>query len=141
MLVNIKTEEWVKLDYETKGACAFDFKAIQDYIIQPTEVCMVDTWTVIQVPEWYMLQCAARSSTFKKLWLLLVNSIGIIDNDYCGNNDTIKFQYLNMFDKAIEIKKWDRIWQWVFVKIEKAEFQYVDDMWTKDRWGFWTTWI
>ena len=34
-----------------------------------------------------------------------------------------------------------RIWQWMFVKIEKANFELVDFMNNSDRWWFGTTWI
>ena len=84
---------------------------------------------------------APRSSTFKKLWLLLVNSVWIIDNDYCWTNDTIKFMYLNLTNGTVIVKKWDRIWQWVFVKMEKADFDYVEKLDWKDRCWYWTTWI
>jgi dUTPase len=34
-----------------------------------------------------------------------VNSIGIIDQDYCGDADTIKFAYINMKKEEVIIKK------------------------------------
>lgn len=144
MKVNIKSEQ--VLNYETKGACAFDFKASEDIDILPTQAGLVETGTVIEVPEGYMLMLAPRSSTYRKLWsgqwwLILVNSVWIIDNDYHWNNDTVKFQYLNTSDEVAHIKVWDRIGQWVFVKIEKAEFNYSDHMSDTDRWGFGTTWV
>ncbi len=140
MKVNIKSKQ--VLNYETSWACAFDFKASEDIDILPTQTWLVETWTVVEVPEWYMLMLAPRSSTYKKLWwLILVNSVWIIDNDYNWNNDTVKFQYLNTSNAIAHIKAWDRIWQWVFVKIEKAEFNYSDHMSNTDRWWFGTTWI
>ena len=139
MQVDIKSSQ--ELNYETPWACAFDFKSDWDYVIKSWEMVMVETGTSIKVPEWYMLQTAARSSTFKKLGLILVNAIWIIDNDYCWNDDTIKFQYLNLTWNDVEIKKWDRIGQWVFVKIEKASFNYVTEMNAENRWWFWTTWL
>jgi len=33
-----------------------------------------------------------------------VNSIGIIDQDYCGDTDTIKFPYINMRKEIVTIK-------------------------------------
>ncbi len=139
MIVNIKSDE--ELYYETDGACAFDFKAKEETIINPWRFWLVDTWTVIEVPKWYVLFVAPRSSTFKKTGLILVNSVWIIDNDYCWNDDTIKLQYLNMKDQPFTINKWDRIWQWIFLKMDKADFNYVTKMETKNRWWFWTTWL
>jgi dUTP pyrophosphatase len=140
MIVDIKSEQI--LNYKSTWSCWFDFKASEDINIFPKEVWLIDTGTVIRIPEGYMLLTAPRSSTYKKMgWLILVNSVGIIDNDYCWNTDTVKFQYLNTSNKIVSIKKWGRIWQWIFVKIEKPKFNYVEVMWDKDRGWFWTTWI
>ena len=57
-----------------------------------------------------------------------VNSIGIVDQDYCGENDTVKFPYMNMRKEEVVIKKGERIGQGMFVKIEKPEFQLVEKM-------------
>ena len=139
MQVNIRSEQ--KLNYETPGACAFDFKANQDYSIPAGEVCMIETGTAIDTPEWYMLMLAPRSSTYKKKGLILVNSVGILDNDYCGDEDTAKFMYLNMTKETVQIEKWDRIGQGIFVKIAKADFQYVESLGNKNRGWFGTTGI
>ena len=140
MKVKIKTYDWKALSYETSWACAFDFKASQEITIQPWEFALIETWTVVEVPEWFVLQTQPRSSTFKKFWLIQVNSVWIIDQDYCWDNDTIKFPMMNMRKEPVTIEVWTRIWQWMFVKIEKVEFEVVDKMNWKDRGWFWTTW-
>ena len=61
---------------------------------------------------------ANRSSGPKK-GLVMANSIGIIDSDYYGNetNDGhFYFQYINILDHDIEIKKGDVIGQVIFQK-------------------------
>ena len=68
-----------------------------------------------------------------------VNSVGIIDQDYCGENDTIKFAYINMRDEAVTVPAGTRIGQGVFVKIERAEFAVVEKMEGANRGGFGTT--
>jgi len=141
MKVRIKTYDWEKLFYETEKACWFDFRASEDITIKPGEFALVETWTVIEVPDGYALQIQPRSSTFKKLWLIQTNSVWLIDWDYCWDNDTIKFPYYNLSNKEVHIKKGDRIWQGVFIKIWKADFEVVDSMNNKDRWWFWTTWL
>lgn len=142
MKVRIKTLDSKPLCYETSGAVAFDFKCTQDYTFQPGEFHLVETGTVVEIPKGYMLQIQPRSSTFKKHGLMQVNSVWIIDQDYCGDTDTIKFAYMNMSQEIQTIEAWTRIWQGVFVKIEKAEFEVVESMWDNAaRWGFGTTWI
>ncbi len=142
MKVRIKTTDGQPLFYETSGAAGFDFKCVQDYTFAPWQFQLVETWTVVEVPEGYVLQIAPRSSTFKKHGLIQVNSVGIIDSDYRGNNDTIKFAYMNMSGIEQKIEAGTRIGQWVLIPILRAQFEVVDDMWENaDRGGFGTTWV
>jgi dUTP pyrophosphatase len=139
MKVRIKTSDNKPLFYETPWACGFDFKAKEDITIEPWEMKLIDTWTVVEVPKWYVLQVLPRSSIFKKYGLIQVNSVWIIDNDYCWNNDTIWFQYLNMWKETVKIEAGTRIGQWVFVQIWIAEFEVVDNFENENRWGFGST--
>jgi dUTP pyrophosphatase len=142
MKVRIKTFDKKPLFYETEWACGFDFKAKTDVEILPWEMKLINTWTVIEIPKWYVLQVLPRSSTFKKHWLVQVNSVWIIDNDYCGDNDEIGFQYLNMWKETVKIEAGTRIGQWIFLQVWIAEFEVVESMWeNKNRWGFWSTGI
>lgn len=141
MKVRIKTSDAQPLFYETAWACWFDFKCLWDYTFKPWEFKLVETWTVVEVPEWYVLQICPRSSTFKKHWLIQVNSVWIIDSDYCWENDTIKFAYMNMSNEVQKIENWTRIGQWVLMPILKAEFEVVESMGNSDRGWFGTTWI
>jgi dUTP pyrophosphatase len=67
------------------------------------------------------------------------NSVGIIDQDYCGENDTIKFPFINMRKEPVTIEAGTRIGQGMFVKIERAEFEMVESMNNADRGGFGST--
>lgn len=140
MKVRIKTSDNIALSYETSGACAFDFKTLEDVFFEPWEFKLVETWVVVETPKWYVLQIQPRSSTFKKFGLIQVNSVWIIDQDYCWDNDTIKFPFLNMRKEKVFIEAWTRIWQWMFTKIEKADFEVVESMNNQDRWWFGSTW-
>ena len=138
--INIKTLDWKPLFYESIWACAFDFKCIEDIEFKVWEFKLIETGVVIEVPVWYSLQIFPRSSTYKKYWLIQVNWVWIIDQDYCWENDTIKFPFLNISNKIQKIEKWTRIWQWIFVPIIKAEFNIVKKMKNNNRGGFWSTW-
>lgn len=139
MNVNIKTSDWKKLEYETEWACAFDFKTTEDVIFKSWDFKLIETGVVIEVPKWYVLQTQPRSSTFKKYQLIQTNSVWIIDQDYCWENDTIKFPFLYLGTDEIFIPKDTRIWQWMFIKIKRANFKLQEKMWSKNRWGFWST--
>jgi len=139
MKVRIKNTSGKVLEYKTPGACAFDFEAADRVVFEPGEWKLVDTGTVIATPVGHCLVIAPRSGTFKNYGLMQVNSIGIIDQDYCGDNDTVKFAYINMRKEPVVIEKGERIGQGMFVKIEKTEFELVDTMGATDRGGFGTT--
>ncbi|MFK7780692.1 MAG: hypothetical protein QM490_06345 [Candidatus Gracilibacteria bacterium] len=142
MKVRIKTSDGKLLNYETKRACAFDFRCTEDLIFEPGDFKLVETGTVVESPEGYYLQTQPRSSTFKKHGLMQTNSVGIIDPDYCGDNDTIKFPYINMSGKKQVIEAGTRIGQGIFIKYLHAELEVVETMGdTKDRGGFGTTGI
>jgi len=139
MKVRIKSLDGKSVNYETPGACAFDFRCLNEEIFEPGDFKLVETGLVVEIPKWYVLMTSPRSSTYKKHWLIQVNSPWIIDNDYCGDTDTIKFPYYNLSWKKQVLEIGTRIWQWTFVKIERWEFELVETMWNKDRWSFGTT--
>ncbi len=139
MKVRIKTSDGQPLNYETKGACAFDFRCTQDVHFEPGEWKLVETGTVVETPEGYVLQIQPRSSTFKKHGLMQVNSVGIVDQDYCGDNDTIKFAYINMTKEPQTLEAGTRIGQGMFLQIAKPEFEVVDSMNNENRGGFGST--
>ena len=139
MQVRIKNSSGKVLEYKTPGAVGFDFESAHDITIEPGKMGMIDTGTVVEIPAGYMMILAPRSSTFKNYGLMLVNSIGIIDQDYCGETDTCKFCYINMRDTPITIPAGERIGQGIFVSIARAEFELVDTMGNRDRGGFGTT--
>lgn len=60
------------------------------------------------------LELSVRSSTPLKHWLIMGNSVGIIDADYCDNPDNegeIFFQLINLSPFAIQLKRGDKIGQ------------------------------
>lgn len=70
---------------------------------------------------------------------MMVNSVGIIDQDYRGDNDTLKVAYINMGSDTAVIELGERIAQAMFVSIAKPELIYTDRMGDIDRGGFGTT--
>ena len=106
----------------TKNAAGYDIEAAEDVVIPKFEPGIKPTLIPTGLKaycledEWYML--ANRSSGPKK-GLVMANSIGIIDADYYENeiNDGhFYFQYFNIMDHDINIKKGDVIGQVVFQK-------------------------
>lgn len=133
--IHRKNPEVTMPQYQTPGAVAFDLTANETVTIEPWAIALVGTGLVIATPPGFMLMLAARSSLPLKKGLMVANGVGIIDQDYCGPNDELKIQLLNITKTAITIEKGERIAQGMFVKIERGEWE--EGLTTKDsRGGF-----
>lgn len=104
----------------TKGSAGYDFFVLNDITINPHEVALVSTGVKAKIDDGYYLQLAVRSSTPRKLGLILANGIGIVDADYYNNPDNeghIMFQVYNLSSvNPVTLHKGDRIGQGVFVR-------------------------
>ena len=125
-------------EYKTKGAVAFDLAVIESKTINPGETIFFNTGLVICTPENHALILASRSSNSKK-GIILANSIGIIDEDYCGPEDELRLAIHNILDKPYIVEKGERIAQGMFVPISKAEFNEVKELTNNNRGGFGST--
>lgn len=126
--------------YQTHGSVAFDLSTAEDITIAPRDIVLIPTGLIVQTPPGFMLMLASRSSLPLKKGLTLANCVGIVDQDYCGPEDEIKIQVINLTEKPVELKKGDRIAQAIFVKIEQMQFEEATDLSTdKSRAGFGST--
>ena len=79
-----------------------------------------------------------RSSTFRKWGILQANSMGVIDESYCGDDDVWGFPALAMRDTTIA--RGDRICQFrVMRKMDKPELVTVEHLDNASRGGFGST--
>ena len=106
---------------------------------------------IIKLPKYYEAHLLPRSSTFKHFASIQSNSMGIIDEKYCGPNDEWKLPLLCFED--IIVNKGERIGQfrielsqdapwyarlkWLFSS--KVKLVEVDDLHSVDRGGFGST--
>ena len=74
----------------------------------------------MQLPEGYEAIIAPRSSIYKNFGITCANSIGVIDNTYCGDDDWWGFPAL-IFKRGT-LKKGDRICQFRIQLSQKATF-------------------
>ena len=85
---------------------------------------LVSTGVKCHLEEGYYLELSVRSSTPLKHWIILANSVGIIDADYCDNPDNegeIFFQIINMSPFDIYLKKGDIIGQGIIKRYEVTD--------------------
>ena len=124
-----------------------DLRAAEDTFIPVGEYAMIPLGVSMKLPEGYEAIVAPRSSTFKHYGIILVNSIGIIDNSYCGTNDVwqylaycVKGDYIKNGIRGAYIKKNDRICQFRILKNQPdIEFEEVDELEDADRGGIGST--
>lgn len=126
-------------EYQTSGAVAFDLSSRQDMTIAPKTIALIPTNLIIQTPVGYMLTVVTRSSTPKKKGLLVPHGIGIIDQDYHGEQDEIMLQVYNFTDQEVAITRGERIGQAAFVRVDRGEWEEVGEMKETSRGGFGST--
>ena len=95
---------------------------------------LVSTGMKCKLDPYQYLELSVRSSCPLKNWLILANSVGIIDSDYYNNPDNegeIFFQMINLSPLPIYLKKGDRIGQGIIKTYECT----ADDNATAERVG------
>lgn len=90
------------------------------------------------LPEGYEALVLPRSSTPYKFGIMCANSMGVIDNSYCGDGDEWKFPAVAIRDTVI--KKGDRIAQFRIVENQpKLVFETVSNLKSQNRGGIGST--
>lgn len=125
-------------EYKTAGACAFDIAMLEEKTIKPGEREIFSTGLVVAVPADHALLLFSRSSNAKK-GLRLGNSVGVIDQDYCGPNDELKVSLHNFGSEPYTVQKGERLVQGLIVPIARATFVEQTQLSGQDRGGFGTT--
>ena len=102
-----------------------------DFKIIPLGVSM-------EVPKGYYAHVLPRSSTFKNFGILMANSMGVIENDYNGDDDIWGFPAYAT--REMIIPKGTRIAQFrLFKCAEPVEFEQVERLNNENRGGFGST--
>ena len=115
-----------------------DLRAAETVEMKAGEYRLISLGISVQMPEGYEAHVAPRSSTFRNWGIIQVNSIGIVDNSYCGDEDIWRYPALAMRDTVIH--QGDRICQFRLVKkMEKPEFIEVEHLNGSNRGGFGST--
>lgn len=115
-----------------------DLRAAEEIVLLAGEYKMIPLGVAMQLPEGYEAIIAPRSSTFKKYGVICANSIGIIDESYCGDNDQWHFPVLSI--NGTHIPKNERICQFRIVKHQpEIDFEEVEKLGNKDRGGLGST--
>lgn len=115
-----------------------DLRSAENCFIEPGEFKIISLGVSMKLPEGYEAHVCPRSSTFRNFGLLQANSMGIIDEAYCGEDDIWGFPAYS--PKGSIIRKGDRICQFrIMKKMEPVTFTEVDHMEDESRGGFGST--
>jgi dUTP pyrophosphatase len=91
-----------------------DLRAAEDISMDGGSFKLIPLGVAMELPQGYEALVAPRSSTFKKLGILMANSIGIIDETYKGDGDEWHFPAYAVKDTFIH--KNERICQFRIIQ-------------------------
>lgn len=113
--------------YATPGSAGMDLKANlpEAIILKPLQRKMVPTGLFIELPDGFEAQVRPRSGMANKYGITCLNSPGTIDSDYRGE---IKVILINLSDSEQTITHGDRIAQIIIAKVEKINWELVDEL-------------
>lgn len=115
-----------------------DLRCAEDTILKGGEYKMIPLGVAMELPMGYEALVAPRSSTFKKYGVILVNSIGVIDESYHGDGDEWHFLAYAMRDTFIP--KNERICQFRIIEHQPdVEMVEVETLGNADRGGIGST--
>jgi dUTP pyrophosphatase len=115
-----------------------DLRCAEDIVMYSGEYKAIPLGVAMKLPEGYEAIVAPRSSTFKKYGLVMANSIGIIDESYCGSDD--QWHFLAYAMHGCKIKKNERICQFrIFKHQPPVVLREVDKLSAVNRGGMGST--
>lgn len=115
-----------------------DLRAAEDVHLKKGEYRLIPLGVGMKLPYNYEAHVAPRSSTYKNFKIIQTNSVAIIDNSYCGDNDQWFYPVIAIEDTVIH--KNDRICQFrVMQRQPKLKFRTVKELDSKSRGGFGST--
>ena len=115
-----------------------DLRAAVDVVLEPGGYCCLPLGVAMELPKGYSAIIAPRSSTYAKWGIIQTNSIGVIDNSYCGDTDEWMLPILAF--RKTTIHKNDRVCQFRLIpQDDPIELIKVSTLGNKDRGGFGST--
>lgn len=115
-----------------------DLRAAEEITMKAGEFKMIPLGVAMRLPEGCEAIVVPRSSTFKHYGILQTNSMGVIDESYCGNND--QWMMPVYATRNTTIAKYDRICQFRLLKhMDTLDVENVEHLSGVDRGGFGST--
>ena len=120
-----------------KNGNFIDLYSAEEVVLKRGDFKLINLGISVECPEGYWMQLVPRSSTFKKYGVIQTNSFGVVDTEYCGDNDIVMLPVFAMRDTVIPAN--ERICQFTLVKDVDFDTEKVNILTGKDRGGFGST--
>ncbi len=116
----------------------YDLRSAEEVEMKAGDFRLIKLGVGMELPKGYEAHVAPRSGTFKNFGIIQANSVAVIDQSYCGNNDEWLYPAIALRDTVIH--KNDRICQFRIIEnMPPIQFTTVEHLTGKDRGGFGTT--
>ena len=133
------TEEIEKVNKIAQGDL-IDLRAAETVEMKAGDFKLIPLGVAMELPKGYKANVYPRSSTYKNFGIILANSVGQIDESYCGDSDQWMFPAIALRDTVINVN--DRICQFeIQKKMPEIEFIEVEVLGNDDRGGIGSTGI
>ena len=138
--IKYHSDQIEKLTYIDGKSDWIDLRAAEEVEFKAGDFKLINLGVSMKLPEGYEAHLAPRSSTFKNYGLLQVNSVGVVDNSYSGDQDIWRMPVWATRDTVVHVN--DRICQFRIVKNQpKINFEEVQFLDETARGGFGSTGI
>ena len=120
------------------GGDWIDLRTAYDIHMARGEFKYIPLGVAIEIPKGYEAIVVPRSSTYSRYGIIQTNSIGVIDESYCGDGDEWKLPVYAIH--GTDIPKDTRIAQFRIIKHQpEFEIEVVSELGNEDRGGFGST--
>ena len=131
------TEEIEKVNKIAQGDL-IDLRAAETVEMKAGDFKLIPLGVAMELPKGYKANVYPRSSTYKNFGIILANSVGQIDESYCGDSDQWMFPAIALRDTVINVN--DRICQFeIQKKMPEIEFIEVEVLGNDNRGGIGST--
>lgn len=115
-----------------------DLRAAKEIEMKAGEFKLIPLGIAMELPDGYEAHVVPRSSTFKNYGVIQTNSMGVIDETYCGDNDQWFFPAYALRDTVIHVN--DRICQFRIMEHQPSlNFEETGILGHEDRGGHGST--
>ena len=109
-----------------------DLRAAEEVVLKAGEFKLIPLGVAMKLPRGHEAIVAPRSSTFKNYGIIQTNSVGVIDESFCGPNDQWFMAVYALRDTVIP--EFDRICQFrIQAKMPKVDIIEVIELDAPDR--------